>query len=102
METLEAQPLTPPSPPTQGGGGGGGGTTTTVASLNSSNNNSVHTTNNNTAGAGGGGTGEDVVKEKGFKLPPVSTISNNSFLWDPDVDGDMVNMPLNPQVSFGY
>ena len=28
----------------------------------------------------------------------MSTISNNSFLWDPDVDGDMVNMPLNPQV----
>ena len=33
------------------------------------------------------------------QLPPVSTISNSSFLWDPDVDGDMVNMPLAPQVS---
>ena len=38
-------------------------------------------------------------KEKGSKLPPVSSISNSSFLWDPDVDGDMVNIPIAPQVK---
>lgn len=37
-------------------------------------------------------------KEKGSKLPPVSSISNSSFLWDPDVDGDMVNIPIAPQL----
>jgi hypothetical protein len=32
--------------------------------------------------------------------PLASSHSSNSFLWDPDVDGDMVNMPLAPQVQF--
>lgn len=39
-------------------------------------------------------------KEIEIKLPPVSTISNSSFLWDPDVDGEMVNLPIAPQVHF--
>ena len=79
MEAMDTSPLSPPNPPTH------------------NNNNSVHTTNNNAAcGADENGCAKS---EKGFKLPPVSTISNNSFLWDPDVDGDMVNMPLNPQVK---
>ena len=56
------------------------------------NNNEIKTPNKN----------EDTTTEKGkgVKLPPVSSISNSSFLWDPDVDGDMVNIPLAPQVFF--
>lgn len=81
MEAMDTSPLSSP---------------TTLNPPTHNNNNSVHTTNNNAAcGADDNGCTKT---EKGFKLPPVSTISNNSFLWDPDVDGDMVNMPLNPQV----
>lgn len=78
MEVIEASHQPPANSPTS-------------PTNSTTNNNNVHTTNNNC-------TNEEVKQEKGFKLPPVSTISNNSFLWDPDVDGDMVNMPLNPQV----
>jgi len=57
---------------------------------NNNNNNNVSNNNNNTSK---GSTG----KKEG-KLPPCSSISNNSFLWDPDVDGDMVGHPLAPQL----
>ena len=61
------------------------------SSSSSNNNNNVANNNNNNNGGGKGG------KKEG-KLPPCSSISNNSFLWDPDVDGEMVNMPLVPQL----
>ena len=61
---------------------------------NSSNNNNNVASNNNNNNNNGGGKGG---KKEG-KLPPCSSISNNSFLWDPDVDGEMVNMPLVPQL----
>jgi len=56
---------------------------------NNNNNNNVSNNNNNSKGAAG--------KKEG-KLPPCSSISNSSFLWDPDVDGDMVGDPLAPQL----
>lgn len=56
------------------------------------NNNNVATNNNNSSGCKG------PAEKKDGKLPPCSSISNNSFLWDPDVDGEMVNMPLAPQL----
>ncbi|XP_023342084.1 uncharacterized protein LOC111711855 [Eurytemora carolleeae] len=62
---------------------------TTGIEATSTNNNDSAENNNNSNSCG---------KGKEIKLPPVSTISNNSFLWDPDVDGDMVNMPLAPQL----
>ena len=58
------------------------------------NNNVTNNNNNNNNNNNGGGKGG---KKEG-KLPPCSSISNNSFLWDPDVDGEMVNMPLVPQL----
>ena len=60
----------------------------------SNNNNNVTNNNNNNNNNNGSGKGG---KKEG-KLPPCSSISNNSFLWDPDVDGEMVNMPLVPQL----
>ena len=54
------------------------------------NNNEIQTPNKNDE--------YNTTKRKEVKLPPVSSISNSSFLWDPDVDGDMVNIPLAPQV----
>ena len=82
MEAMDVSPQGPQPPSTP----------TTPTTTNTSNNlQTTNSINNNTEEGGCKG-------EKGFKLPPVSTISNNSFLWDPDVDGDMVNMPLNPQV----
>jgi len=63
---------------------------TSSTTANNNNNNTTKINNNN--------DGFQFEKEKGIKLPPVSTISNSSFLWDPDVDGEMVNMPLAPQL----
>ena len=65
--------------------------TSSTTANNNNNNNTTKINNNN--------DGFQFEKEKGIKLPPVSTISNSSFLWDPDVDGEMVNMPLAPQVT---
>ena len=64
------------------------------SSSSSNNNNNVASNNNNNNNNNGSGKGG---KKEG-KLPPCSSISNNSFLWDPDVDGEMVNMPLVPQL----
>ena len=62
----------------------------TNSSGSNNNNNNVATNNNNACKALPG--------KKDGKLPPCSSISNSSFLWDPDVDGEMVNMPLAPQL----
>ena len=59
---------------------------------NNNNNNNVSNNNNNSPAKGLGG------KKVEGKLPPCSSISNNSFLWDPAVDGELVNMPLAPQL----
>ena len=55
---------------------------------NNNNNNNVTTNNNNSTGACKAQPGK-----KDGKLPPYS-----SFLWDEDVDGEVVNMPLAPQL----
>ena len=60
---------------------------------NNNNNNNVSNNNNNNSPAKGLGG-----KKVEGKLPPCSSISNNSFLWDPAVDGELVNMPLAPQL----
>ena len=60
---------------------------------NNNNNNNVSNNNNNSPASCKGLGG----KKEG-KLPPCSSISNNSFLWDPAVDGELVNMPLAPQL----
>ena len=66
-------------------------TSTVIAepeSSTSNNNNNVTTNNNNSSGACKAQPGK-----KDGKLPPYS-----SFLWDEDVDGEVVNMPLAPQL----
>ena len=67
--------------------------TSTVTSEPENNNNNVSNNNNNAPN-----TCKGLATKKEGKLPPCSSISNNSFLWDPDVDGEMVNMPLAPQL----
>ena len=73
--------------------------TSTVASepestsINNNNNNNNVSNNNNTPA-----TCKGLGGKKEGKLPPCSSISNNSFLWDPAVDGELVNMPLAPQL----
>ena len=63
-------------------------------SINNNNNNNNVSNNNNNAPTSCKG----LAGKKEGKLPPCSSISNSSFLWDPDVDGEMVNMPLAPQL----
>ena len=65
-----------------------------TTSINNNNNNNNNVSNNNNTPANCKGLGG---KKEG-KLPPCSSISNNSFLWDPAVDGELVNMPLAPQL----
>ena len=67
-----------------------------MAEPESSNNNNNVSSNNNNIANNNNNSGKSGKKEG--KLPPCSSISNNSFLWDPDVDGEMVNMPLVPQL----
>ena len=57
-------------------------------------NNNNNNNNNNNSGSGGAGGGKPGGKEG--KLPPCSSISN--IFWDPNVDGELVNMPLAPQL----
>jgi hypothetical protein len=58
----------------------------------SANNNNNNNNNNNSSGKGS--------SKKEGKLPPCSSISNNSFLWDPDVDGNVnVGLPLVPLMA---
>jgi len=67
-------------------------TSTVIAepeSSTSNNNNNVTTNNNNN----NTGACKAQPGKKDGKLPPYS-----SFLWDEDVDGEVVNMPLAPQL----
>ena len=64
-------------------------------SSTSNNNNNVTANNNNNPSKALPG------QKKDGKLPPCSSIygaSNGSLFWDPEVDGEMVNMPLAPQL----
>merc|ERR1719431_633187 len=72
-----------------------------MAEPESSNNNNNATSNNNNA-TNNNNNNNNVPSgksKKEGKLPPCSSISNSSFLWDPDVDGAVnVNLPLVPQL----